>query len=97
MKCIAVRDIITDIHRIRKYKKQSSPHKLYLRREAIFIARSSAPIHIVVHAPQTEEGKLALAKQVAEVHADLVDQTIKRLSCPADEKLRLLDAVIHSR
>lgn len=77
------------------HKKQSSLHNLSLRREEILIAKKSVPLSVIVHAPQTEEGKLALARQVAEVHADFVDQTIRKLSCPAEQKLRLLDAVIH--
>lgn len=33
-------------------------------------------------------------ERVADVHADLVNQTIHKLSCPSNQKVQLLDAVI---
>ena len=60
------------------------------------IARKSAPIHVIVHYPKTEEGKRELAERVAGVHADMVNQHIKKLNCPSDQKVQLLDAVIKS-
>ena len=54
----------------------------------------SVPIHLIVHHPQTQEGKLELACRVAEVHANAVQRRIKELSCPNSQKLALLDAVI---
>ena len=60
------------------------------------IARKSAPINVIVHYPKTEEGKRELAERVASVHADMVNQHIKKLNCPSDQKVQLLDAVIKS-
>ena len=60
------------------------------------IARKSAPINVIVHYPKTEEGKRELAERVAGVHADMVNQHIKKLNCPSDQKVQLLDAVIKS-
>ena len=60
------------------------------------IARTSAPINVIVHYPKTEQGKRELAKRVADVHADMVNQYIKNLNCPSDQKVELLDAVIAS-
>ena len=60
------------------------------------IARKSAPINVIVHYPKTEEGKRELAERVAGVHASLVNQHIKKLNCPSDQKVQLLDAVIKS-
>ena len=60
------------------------------------IARKSAPIHVIVHYPKTEEGKRELAERVAGVHANMVNQHIKKLNCPSDQKVQLLDAVIKS-
>lgn len=58
--------------------------------------RSMAPIHLTVHYPKTEEGRLELAKRVSDVHAAAVTQRIKSLHCPTRQKLELLDAVIKS-
>lgn len=58
--------------------------------------RRSAPINLVVHMPQTTEGKAELAKRVASVHADAVTQRVKLLPCPTAQKLALLDAIIDS-
>ena len=60
------------------------------------IARKSAPINVIVHYPKTEQGKRELAERVAGVHADMVNQYIKKLNCPSDQKVQLLDAVIKS-
>lgn len=59
--------------------------------------RKSAPINIIVHYPQTEEGKQELARRVASVHADYVLQKIQKLNCPTQQKQELLDAVIQTR
>ena len=60
------------------------------------IARKSAPINVIVHYPKTEKGKHELAERVANVHAGLVNQHIKKLNCPSEQKVQLLDAVIKS-
>ena len=65
-------------------------------REVRGIARKSASINVIVHYPKTEEGKRELAERVASVHADMVNQHIKKMNCPSDQKVQLLDAVIKS-
>ena len=60
------------------------------------IARKSAPINVIVHYPKTIEGQRELAERVASVHADMVNQHIKKLNCPSNQKVQLLDAVIKS-
>ena len=58
--------------------------------------RKAAPINVIVHYPKTIEGQRELAERVAGVHADMVNQHIKKLNCPSDQKVQLLDAVIKS-
>jgi hypothetical protein len=58
--------------------------------------RKSAPIRVIVHGPTTEEGKRALAKRVARVHADMVSQYIQSLNCSYEQKIQLLDAVLET-
>lgn len=53
-----------------------------------------APINLKVHYPTTEADKRQLAKHVAQVHAESVRTYIQHLNCPADQKLRLLNAII---
>jgi glutaredoxin 2 len=60
------------------------------------IPRKSTPIQVIVHYPQTEEGKRVLAQRVASVHADMVNQYIQKLNCPSEQKVQLLDAVIET-
>lgn len=47
----------------------------YNAQEVNSIARTSAPINVIVHYPKTEEGKRELAIRVASVHADMVNPT----------------------
>ena len=56
--------------------------------------RRSAPFKLIVHMPQTAEGKAELAKRVASVHADAVTQRMKSLPCPTAQKLALLDSIL---
>lgn len=58
------------------------------------ISRKSAPIHVIVYCPKTEEGKRELSQRVAGVHADMVNRHIQKLNCPSGQKVELLDAVI---
>lgn len=60
------------------------------------IARTSAPIQVIIHYPKTEEGKRELARCIAVVHADVVHQTIKKLNCPSEQKVQLLDSIIET-
>ena len=62
--------------------------------EVYTIARQSSPIHVIVHYPKTEQGKRELAERVASVHADMVNQSIKKLNCPSEQKVELLDAIL---
>lgn len=76
------------------YNGQLLSHKLVKPREVRGIARKSVPIHMIVHYPESEEGRRELAQRVAGVHADLVNQTIKKLNCPSKQKAELLDSII---
>ena len=67
-----------------------------MQREGHGIARKSALINVIVHYPKTVEGQRELAERVAGVHANMVNQHIKKLNCPSDQKVQLLDAVIKS-
>ena len=54
--------------------------------------RRSAPIRVVVHGPGTGAGRQELARRAAEVHAEFVADALRRLDCPARQKLELLQA-----
>ena len=56
--------------------------------------RKSAPIRLTVVPPDTDAAKEALAKAIAQVHADAVMREILALPCPTEQKLALLDAVM---
>lgn len=56
--------------------------------------RRSAPIRVVVHGPGTGAGRQELARRAAEVHAEFVADAVRRLDCPARQKLELLQAVM---
>jgi len=68
----------------------------YNSREVSSIARTSAPINVIVHYPKTEEGKQELAIRVASIHADMVNQHINQMNIPSSQKVQLLDEIIKS-
>lgn len=49
--------------------------------------------NIIMHYPESEPGKQKLAKRVATVHAQTVAEYIKKLSCPLEQKVKLIEAV----
>ena len=59
--------------------------------------RRMAPVKVLFHFPETEEGNKELARRVAELHASAVIQRIKDLDCSRAQKLELLDAIIGSK
>ena len=60
------------------------------------MAKRNAPINMIVHFPSSEKGKRELANHVADVHALMVNQSLKKLNCPSHQKTQLVDAVITS-
>lgn len=60
------------------------------------ISRKSAVGQVIVHYPETEDGRCELRKCVAEVHADMVKRYIHKLDCPLEQKIELLDKVIET-
>lgn len=60
------------------------------------VIRKMAPINVIVYYPKTETGKEELARRVSDVHATAVNQRLKSLNCPTNQKLDLLDAVIRT-
>lgn len=58
--------------------------------------RTMAPINLVVHGPQTPEGRQALAQQVADVHAGAVAEQLQAQNCPISQKLALLEGILEA-
>lgn len=58
--------------------------------------RKMAPINLIVYSPKTEAGKEELARRVSDVHAGGVTQRLKSLTCPTQQKLDLLDAIMET-
>jgi len=50
-------------------------------------------VGIIIHHPQAPEAQNELAKRVAQVHAQTVVERIKSISCPAEQKAELINAV----
>ena len=60
------------------------------------MGRKSAEAQVIIHEPETEEESRQLARLTAGLHADMVIEYIQGLSCPARQKLELLDTVIRA-
>lgn len=48
---------------------------------------------IIVHYPETPEKQAQFDARVAKFHAEYVAQYIKKLNCPTEQKLKLIDAI----
>ena len=49
---------------------------------------------VIVHYPQTEQGKQKLKRAVTDVHIDAVVKCISKLNCPKEQKEKLLKGII---
>lgn len=52
---------------------------------------------VIVHYPQTEQGKQKLKKAVADVHIDAVEKYVSKLNCPKEQKEKLLKGIIKDK
>lgn len=60
----------------------------------VTVIRKMAPIKLILHPPETEEGKEVLARRVSDAHTTVVIQRLNSLNCPMNQKLALMDAII---
>ena len=51
-------------------------------------------MNVGTHYPETEEKQAELAFVVAKIHAMQIEDYLRRLNCPTEQKLALLDAII---
>ena len=58
--------------------------------------RRHGQVNVIIYYPKSEKGKDDLARYVSDVHASAVNQHLKLLDCPTQQKLNLLDAVIET-
>ena len=56
--------------------------------------RKPTPVNLIVYRPRTEQEQTELARRIAGIHAETVLRQVKELSCPAEQKRALLDAVV---
>lgn len=54
-------------------------------------------MEIIVHAPDTEEMRQELARRTARIHAQTVMENLRMLSCPVEQKVQLMNAIIEKR
>ena len=72
--------------------------KLYANiRKGARTVKGEDHIEFIVHYPETEEMQRELAKRLAIVHAQTVMEKLATLSCPLDQKLQLIDAILEKR
>lgn len=50
-------------------------------------------MNIIVNYPKTEQGMKELEKRVALAHSMITKNYIKNLSCPAEQKVKLINAI----
>lgn len=50
-------------------------------------------MEVIVHYPKQESDKQALRQKVSEVQAEAVIKYISRLTCPLEQKLKLVQAI----
>ena len=56
--------------------------------------RKPTPVNLIVYRPRTEQEQTELARRIAGIHAEIVLRQVQELSCPAEQKMELLEAVV---
>lgn len=56
--------------------------------------RQKTDIHIITHLPTSPEGQAELARRLAEAHALTAGSYVRKLSCPIEQKHRLIQAIL---
>ncbi|MCD7847853.1 MAG: hypothetical protein LUG49_07520 [Oscillospiraceae bacterium] len=51
-------------------------------------------MEVFLHLPKTEKGKAELAEDLALFHAEHAVEILRKLPCPTEQKLKLLEAVV---
>ena len=58
--------------------------------------RKPTPVNLIVYHPRTEQEQTELARRIAGIHAETVLRQVQELSCPAEQKRELLEAVVQT-
>jgi len=58
--------------------------------------KHTALVRVTAACPTSERGREALARRVAEAHAELIISRIQTLNCPDAQKRAVLESVIQS-
>lgn len=58
--------------------------------------RRHGQVNVIMYFPTSGKGKSDLARHVSDIHASAVNQRLKSINCPTQQKLDLLDAVIET-
>ena len=53
-------------------------------------------IDVYVYGPTTKEEEAFLHERIAQFHAQYVLSMLRKLSCPKEQKLRLVDAIVRN-
>ena len=51
-------------------------------------------MEVFLHPPRTRQGRSELRKTLARFHAEHAQKMIEKLTCPAGQKLELVDAAV---
>lgn len=82
---------------VRREYIPNTPTYIFLRttwKGVISVRKTVDHYEIIMHYPKDEAGRQELAKRVALVHAQTVIEKLNALSCPIDEKVRVIDEII---
>ncbi len=58
-----------------------------------YLRKKVCVLGIIMYHPKIPEYQTELAKRVAQVHAQTILERVKTLSCPAEQKAKLIDTV----
>ena len=58
--------------------------------------RKPTPVNLIVYRPSTEQEQTELARRIAGIHAETVLRQVQELSCPAAQKMELLEAIVQT-
>jgi len=50
-------------------------------------------MNVIVHLPESEDGKIMLANRVTNIHTEFIVDYLNKSDCDAEDKVRILEGV----
>ena len=80
----------------KRNSKFTSPTYTSFKGDAVPMKQNDYGFNIIVHLPSSPDGKAELEKLVGHVHAHVCARNVQNLTCPTEQKQKLVESLIQN-